>query len=135
TLPEITLSEDGEKISGEFSLHEGERVIFSISCSTQYPAIIPEITISALKRFESTLDYWHNWISHCRYEGPFKEYVQRSALTLKLLTHAPSGSIIAAPTTSLPESPGGVRNWDYRFCWLRDASFIARALIELGFHD
>lgn len=130
-----TVSDDREKVVGEFHLNKGEQVIFSLSCSTQYPAIIPEIKVTAINRLENTIRFWQKWIGTCKYNDLFHEWVQRSALALKLLTHAPSGAIIAAPTTSLPEDPGGVRNWDYRFCWLRDASFTVKVLIKLGFYD
>jgi GH15 family glucan-1,4-alpha-glucosidase len=110
-------------------------VIFSLSCSAQYPAIIPEIKITAVQRLNNTINFWQKWISKCQYKGQYKEWVLRSALTLKLLTHAPSGAIIAAPTTSLPEAPGGIRNWDYRYCWLRDASFTVKVLIRLGYYE
>ena len=135
SLATTTLSDDREKVVGEFWLNKGEQVIFSLSCSTQYPAIIPEIKITAVQRLNNTINYWRKWIGKCQYKGLYKEWVLRSALTLKLLTHAPSGAIIAAPTTSLPESPGGTRNWDYRYCWLRDASFTVRVLIRLGYYE
>jgi GH15 family glucan-1,4-alpha-glucosidase len=135
SLPEAGISDSRDKVEGMFVLNKGDRVIFSVSCSTQYPAVIPEIKLTAIKRLESTVRYWQTWIGKCKYEGPFKEWVRRSALTLKLLAHAPSGAIIAAPTTSLPEWTGGSRNWDYRFCWLRDASFTVRVLMRLGYYD
>lgn len=135
STPALLGSEGKENINGEFIAGEGEKIIFSLSCSTQHPAIIPEINNTAPVRVQKTIGYWKNWIGHCKYDGVFKDQVLRSALTLKLLTHAPSGAIIAAPTTSLPEAIGGVRNWDYRFCWLRDASFTIRALIKLGYHE
>lgn len=117
----------------EFSLQPGESRIFSLSCSGQSPAILPETKTTARQRMDRTVSYWKNWIGSCRYEGLYLDHVKRSALALKLLAHAPSGAIIAAPTTSLPEQPGGMRNWDYRYCWLRDASFTVRVLIRLGF--
>lgn len=125
----------GEKVISVFTIKPGERFIFSLSSSGHSPAIIPEIPTIGSERMKKTIQYWKRWIGKCKYNGIFKDQVLRSALILKLLTHAPSGAIIAAPTTSLPEDPGGVRNWDYRFCWLRDASFTIRVLIKLGFYD
>lgn len=119
----------------EFDLEAGEQVIFSLSYSCQNPAIIPEINKTASIWLQRTIRYWSEWISLCKYTGSYKEAVRRSILVLKLLTHAPSGAIVAAPTTSLPEIPGGSRNWDYRFCWLRDASFTVRALMQLGYTE
>lgn len=82
-----------------------------------------------------TVQYWHTWASVCRYDGPYRDLVQRSALALKLLTFEPTGALVAAPTTSLPESIGGVRNWDYRFTWLRDSSLILEALHAVGYQQ
>ena len=79
-----------------------------------------------------TLEFWRRWMSKCRYQGRWREMVNRSALTLKLLTFAPTGAIVAAPTCSLPEAIGGVRNWDYRYTWVRDAAFTLYAFLRLG---
>ncbi|RYB92079.1 glycoside hydrolase family 15 protein [Nocardioides oleivorans] len=85
--------------------------------------------------YESTATFWRQWLATCTYTGRWRERVNRSALTLKLLCHEPSGGIVAAPTTSLPEEIGGSRNWDYRFVWIRDAAFSVYALLRLGFTE
>lgn len=124
-----------QKIVYEFTVNAGDRVIFSLSHSNQSPAILPELESTGLKRLENAVAYWKNWIHKCKYKGLYEEHVRRSILALKLLVYAPSGAIIAAPTTSLPEELGGIRNWDYRYCWLRDASFTVRVLVLLGFEE
>ena len=85
--------------------------------------------------FKATVDFWRRWLRRCGYAGRWRETVNRSALTLKLLTYQPTGAIVAAPTTSLPEQLGGERNWDYRFTWIRDAAFTIFALLRLGFTE
>lgn len=85
--------------------------------------------------FHSTVHFWRNWLAKCTYQGRWREMVYRSALVLKLLTYAPTGAIVAAPTTSLPEAIGAGRNWDYRYTWIRDASFSCYALMSLGFEQ
>jgi glucoamylase len=87
------------------------------------------------RKLEETVGHWTAWSDRCTYHGPYREQVLRSALVLKGLTNAPTGSIVAAPTTSLPEEVGGVRNWDYRFCWLRDSALTLNALFALGYLD
>jgi GH15 family glucan-1,4-alpha-glucosidase len=89
----------------------------------------------AIALFEETVRYWREWLSRCTYQGRWREMVHRSAMTLKLMTYAPSGALVAAPTTALPEQVGGERNWDYRFTWVRDASFSVYALLGLGYTE
>jgi GH15 family glucan-1,4-alpha-glucosidase len=97
------------------------------------PVVLSPLGDDADRRIERSIRWWRCWMSSFRYQGPAREAVARSALVLKALSYAPSGAIVAAPTTSLPERIGGVRNWDYRYCWLRDASLTLRALCDLGF--
>src|SRR5205823_7867067 len=97
--------------------------------------VYPHIGDEATAQIEQTIDFWREWIGKLRYDGPHRDAIERSVFVLKLMTYAPSGAIIAAPTTSLPESIGGVRNWDYRYCWLRDATFTLFALISSGYTE
>uniref|UniRef100_A0AAU3HR26 Glycoside hydrolase family 15 protein n=1 Tax=Streptomyces sp. NBC_01393 TaxID=2903851 RepID=A0AAU3HR26_9ACTN len=95
-----------------------------------------EIRLDAYQRlFDQTVAFWRSWLAQSRYTGRWREMVERSAITLKLMTFAPSGALVAAPTTALPEQLGGERNWDYRFTWIRDASFSVYALLGLGFTE
>lgn len=119
----------------DFQITPGTPLYFSVVYSQESPAVLPALGLSAWKRLETTIRYWKNWSQKCQYHGEFEDQVKRSALALKLLTFAPSGAIVAAPTTSLPEWIGGMRNWDYRYCWLRDASFTVRALLLLGYYE
>ena len=84
--------------------------------------------------FDETVRFWRSWLAHSTYTGRWRETLQRSAITLKLMTYAPSGGIVAAPTAALPEQIGGERNWDYRYTWVRDASFSIYALLGSGIH-
>ncbi|MBO0869941.1 MAG: glycoside hydrolase family 15 protein, partial [Micromonosporaceae bacterium] len=95
--------------------------------------VVPPDEMQAL--FEQTRDFWRCWLTRSRYRGRWREMVERSAMTLKLMTYAPTGALVAAPTAGLPEDVGGERNWDYRFTWIRDASFSVYALLGLGFTD
>ena len=87
------------------------------------------------QQLSRTQEYWEDWVRNCVYQGPYRQEVLRSVLTLKLLTYEPTGAIVAAPTTSLPEEIGGVRNWDYRYAWLRDSALIIYALMNVGYEE
>src|SRR5690606_35444069 len=91
--------------------------------------------IDAHEALASTEKSWQEWSSKCTYDGPWRDAVMRSLITLKALAYDPTGGIVAAPTTSLPEQLGGVRNWDYRFCWLRDSTFTLYSLLSTGYLD
>ncbi|MGC1275825.1 MAG: glycoside hydrolase family 15 protein [Planctomycetaceae bacterium] len=137
----IPLVRDENGVSAEFVLKEGEQAVFMLCVvdpdgpagpTAAGPCSRPE---EAELLFRATADYWHRWLSKCTYHGRWREFVQRSALILKLMTYEPTGAIIAAPTCSLPEAIGGVRNWDYRYTWVRDAAFTIYALMRIGFTD
>ncbi|MEU5824587.1 glycoside hydrolase family 15 protein [Streptomyces sp. NPDC047803] len=114
-----------------FSVSEGEKVAFVL---TWHPSHSPRPKrVDPYQALENTLTDWAEWSARCKYEGPYREAVVRSLITLKALTFGPTGGIVAAPTTSLPEEIGGVRNWDYRFCWLRDSTLTLGALISAGY--
>lgn len=128
-----TLQDDS--VLGSGRLHEGEAFQLSLSFEDEWPAVLPPLDGHVTGSLEQSCAWWRHWVAQLTYEGPHREAVERSALLLKLLVYAPSGAIVAAPTTSLPERLGGDLNWDYRFCWLRDASLTVRALFGLGFAE
>lgn len=125
----------GSGIISEFTLQENQKLAFEF-CHIRDKKLLSSIRKEPVEKiFTRNLKYWRRWLSQCTYQGVFKEMVERSALTLKLLTYEPTGAIIAAATFGIPEEIGGTRNWDYRFTWLRDASFIVYALLRIGFRD
>jgi GH15 family glucan-1,4-alpha-glucosidase len=132
----IQMANDGPGVVGEVTLKAGEERTFVLQyqphgakaggCPT--PA-------GSMALFQRTVDYWQRWLKKCTYAGRWRDQVYRSALALKLMTYEPTGAIVAAPTTSLPEGIGGVRNWDYRYTWIRDTAFTLYALLRIGFTD
>ena len=124
---------DGPGARGQARLRAGEARSLSVSYEHGLPLVLPPTGAAAAERIARSVAWWEDWMRACRYDGSHADAVRRSAIPLKLLTFAPSGALIAAPTTSLPEAIGGARNWDYRYCWLRDASLSVRAFDDRGF--
>ncbi len=130
---DVAMRGEGLTTVADFAVAQGESVAFSLSW---YPSHkdAPS-TPGARQALEETERWWRDWSGRSTYQGPWPEAVKRSLITLKGLTHAPTGGIVAAVTSSLPERLGGVRNWDYRYCWLRDATFTLFALLAAGYVD
>jgi GH15 family glucan-1,4-alpha-glucosidase len=129
----VELRGEDDKTIGEFSVEAGQSTSLVLSHGLSFESPPPEIdTVKALARTE---EFWRQWSGRCPDVGPWTEAIRRSLITLKALTYSPSGGIVAAATTSLPEHLGGTRNWDYRFCWLRDATFTLLAFMNLGYYD
>lgn len=123
-------------VTAEFVLEEGKSEEFFLRAHLGDDLVpCPPLKAEGEELFQGTVKFWQKWLSACTYHGRWREHVQRSALALKLLTFEPTGAIIAAPTTSLPEVVGGTRNWDYRYTWLRDAAFTIYAFLRIGFRD
>ena len=122
-------------LSGELRLRRGESLAFSLTYSEEAPAVLPPLGNLIAEKLKLSIDWWQRWAARARYDGPYRKDVIRSALVLALLSFTPSGALVAAPTTSLPEQVGGDLNWDYRFCWLRDAALAVRALSSLGYNS
>jgi len=122
---------DPAAISGRFEVRESGSALIALCTAHQEPLVFPARQ-DVEQRLSATVDYWRGWAARRSYDGPWRDEVIRSALALKLLFHAPSGAIAAAATASLPEEIGGERNWDYRFCWIRDSAFTLEALMHLG---
>ena len=121
-------------VISEFTLKESETASFELH-GLQDSENIGLSEQESHRLFEETIHFWRGWLSKCTYKGRWREMIQRSALVLKMLTYAPTGAIVAAPTTSLPESPGGSRNWDYRYTWIRDSAFTLYAFMRIGFTE
>ena len=120
-------------LKNEFRVGAGERYAFVLTWHRSHEPAPPKIDAWAALR--STIRFWRDWTARCEYQGEWRDAVIRSLITLKALTYRPTGGIVAAPTMSLPEEIGGARNWDYRFCWLRDATFSLLALLNAGYHE
>ena len=123
----------GSRVSAEHTLRPGERCQFQLVWYPSYAPVPAPLDVDH-ERYR-TAGFWNEWASRCTYQGRYRDAVLRSLLTLKALVYAPTGAIVAAPTAGLPEEIGGVRNWDYRFCWLRDASLTLHALMFGGYAD
>ncbi|MEV8056738.1 glycoside hydrolase family 15 protein [Streptomyces antimycoticus] len=131
--PEVRTYGKDFSTRSEFTVSAGDRVAFVL---TWHPSHEPRPRlVDPYDSLRSSLADWRDWAARCRYEGPHRDAVIRSLITLKALTYAPSGGIVAAPTTSLPEQLGGVRNWDYRYCWLRDSTLTLNSLLRAGYHE
>ena len=127
---DVALKIEESGVAATFTLEEGQSVDIELEWNGEVRPLAPGETEELFTR---TSDFWQGWVSQSRYRGRWREMVQRSALVLKLLVYHPTGALVAAPTTSLPEQLGGGRNWDYRYSWLRDAAFTVYALMTLGF--
>lgn len=126
---------DDGVVGADIDLHAGETVLFILEMLDEDDPVSADAVDMTDALLKGTAAFWRDWLSQSSYTGRWRETVHRSAITLKLLTHEPSGAIIAAPTTSLPAPIGGTRNWDYRYVWIRDAGFSIYALLRLGFID
>ncbi len=131
----VALGKTEQGVEATFALREGETATFTLESVDEAYETHKHSEEETRELFDRTVDYWRKWLRPCRYEGRWREMVHRSGLTLKLLTYEPTGAILAAATTSLPEQIGGERNWDYRFTWIRDAAFSVYALLRLGFKE
>ncbi|MBW3595530.1 MAG: glycoside hydrolase family 15 protein [Actinobacteria bacterium] len=131
----VDLEADAEGVKSTFTLSAGETASFIASYHLSHIEVPPRSPETCHEFLEHTRSFWETWASRCRYTGRWRDEVVRSLLTLKALTFAPTGGVVAAPTTSLPEQIGGPRNWDYRYCWLRDATFTLDALLDEGYTD
>ena len=128
---DVDVHGEGLHTVGDFTIREGDSRSFVLTWSPSHQPVPPDI--DAEEELGRSEELWTEWAGRCKYTGKYRDAVMRSLLTLKALTYAPTGGIVAAPTTSLPEDIGGIRNWDYRFCWLRDATLTLLALLNAGY--
>ncbi len=132
----LPMRQEDQATSVAFELHSGEEVAFVMRHRAgEADATLTEEALDGAELLKETVRYWRDWSGRSRYHGRWRETVMRSALILKLMTYLPTGAIVAAPTTSLPEEIGNVRNWDYRYTWVRDAAFTVYSLIRLGYTE
>ncbi len=131
---DVELVPDGERHVAAFDIVAGKRLVFELAYFASFEERPPEARMPE-GALDATVDAWRTWSAACTYDGPYKDAMLRSLLTLRALTYAPTGGIVAAATTSLPEEIGGMRNWDYRYCWLRDATLTLYALLAGGYTD
>jgi len=129
----VAVASENMKSGATFCLGAGDRHSFALNYRHSHEQILPAVDVAAALALTETA--WRDWSDRCTYQGRWREPVMRSLITLKALTYKPTGGIVAAPTTSLPEHLGGIRNWDYRYCWLRDATFTLNSLLLAGYND
>jgi len=130
---QLRANKENDALYGRVTARQGDCYDLSLTYTQHNINVIVPVGEESRRRQQATVDWWQQWAGQSNYQGPYQAQVQRSILTLKLLTYGLSGALIAAPTTSLPAKIGGVRNWDYRFCWIRDAAITLRSFIDLGF--
>ena len=130
---DVPLHGSGLTTVGDFAIEEGQSASFVLTWGPSHES--PPPPVDPNEALDATARFWRDWSARCTHRGEWRDPVHRSLLTLKALTYAPTGGIVAAPTTSLPEFVGGPRNWDYRYCWLRDATFTLLALMDAGYFD
>ena len=132
----VAMEANGQGVAAEFKLENGKTAVFVLREIPARGECGPGISLGQeFELFENTVAWWRRWLGQCTYTGRWRESVHRSALALKLMTFEPTGAIVASPTTSLPEHMGGVRNWDYRYTWIRDAAFTLYGFIRVGFTE
>ncbi|MGW7052300.1 glycoside hydrolase family 15 protein [Streptomyces sp. NPDC054888] len=137
TAEPVELLPDGDGVRAGLTLRQGQRAaaVLTVCGGADAETPPPPTEATVLDAFGSTYDFWHRWVRRSRYRGRWQQEVNRSAITLKLMTYAPTGAPVAAVTTGLPERLGGERNWDYRYTWVRDASLSVKALLDLGYEE